>query len=169
MLDYSLHTFPLWPFLITRVRTRGPDITDPRSFEGKCDNVESKCPFGRRGSGSQQLWKIHQRQIATLDVPGVSADVFITLVLALLPVTTILTAGVDMQPPPHPHPPGFCAFVLCAWKIVFLIPHSDNFHRVNNNKKEAVFIKAREEVTPLGKGQEKGARREGGAGEKGGN
>lgn len=136
LLDYSLQTFPLWPFLITRVRTRGPDITDPRCFEGKCDNVESKCPFGRRGSGSQQLWKIHQRQIVTLDVPGVSADVFITLVLALLPVTTILTAGVDMQPP---HPPTLRAFVrLCCapGKIVFLIPHSDNFHRVNNNKKK---------------------------------
>lgn len=66
-----------------------------------------------------QLWKIHRRQPVTLDVPGVSADVFITLVLALLPVTAILTAGVDMQPldtPPTttPHPPGFCAFVLCA-------------------------------------------------------
>lgn len=56
-----------------------------------------------------------------LDVPGVSADVFITLVLALLPATKICTAGVDMQPLDTPPPPaGFCAFVLCVQKIVFL-------------------------------------------------
>lgn len=62
--------------------------------------------------------------MVTLDVPKVSADVFITLVLALLPVTTILTAGVDMRPPP---PAGNCAFVLRVRNILFLIPYSYNF------------------------------------------
>lgn len=104
---------------MTRVRTSGPDITDPHCFEGKCDSVVSKRPFGRRGSGSQQLWKIHQRQIVTLDVPGVSADVFITLVLGLLPVTTILTAGVDMQPLDPPHPSTLRAVVRLENRVSY--------------------------------------------------
>lgn len=85
----------------------------------------SKCPFGKRDSGSEQICRNHERQIVTLDVPAVSADVFITLVLALLPVTTILTAGVDTRPL-DPRPPR--ALVrLC----LVLVPYSDIFQRVN--------------------------------------
>lgn len=46
-------------------------------------------------------------------MPGVSADVFITLVLALLCVTAILTAGVDMRSPdPRGSPRASCMTVL---------------------------------------------------------
>lgn len=77
--------------------------------------------------------------MVTLDVPEVSADVFITLVLALLPVATILTAGVDMLPLNARLPTRrLLCVVLCVRKIVFLIPYSYNFHPVN---KKTVFNK----------------------------
>lgn len=67
-------------------------------------------------------------------MPGVSADVFITLVLALLSVTTILTAGVDMRSPAAPPRPSACVcvcFCMSVWNLVFLVPYSDNFLCVN--------------------------------------
>lgn len=73
-------------------------------------------------------------------MPGVSADIFITLVLALLSVTAILTAGVDMQSPdPLSTPEALCMSVcffllflpVSVWEILFPIPYGANFHQVN--------------------------------------
>lgn len=81
----------------------------------------------------------------TRNVPGVSADVFITLVLALLSVTAILTAGVDMQSPdPLSTPEALCMsacfFLLflpvSVWEILFPIPYGANFHQVNKKGKK---------------------------------
>ena len=90
-------------------------------------------------AGSKQISKKHQAQIDTHNVPGVSADVFITLVLALLSVTAILTAGVDMRPldprstPEAPANAGFCCVCACVrvWEMLFPAPYSDNFLRVD--------------------------------------
>lgn len=80
-------------------------------------------------------------------MPGVSADVFITLVLALLSVTAILTAGVDMQSPdPLSTPEALCMsacfFLLflpvSVWEILFPIPYGANFHQVNKKGKESM-------------------------------
>lgn len=57
-----------------------------------------KYPLGR-SVWLEADFQNHQTQTDTHNVPAVSADVFITLVLALLSVTTILTAGVDMRSP----------------------------------------------------------------------
>lgn len=91
----------------------------------------------------------------TRNVPGVSADVFITLVLALLSVTAILTAGVDMQSPdPLSTPEALCMsacfFLLflpvSVWEILFPIPYGANFHQVNKKGKKKAWKKWEEKV-----------------------
>lgn len=69
----------------------------------------------------------------THNAPRVSADVFITLVLALLSASTILTAGVDMRSLDACSNPQALYVCVCVLETRFPIPYSDNFLCVKKN------------------------------------
>lgn len=112
----------------------------------KCGTSAARVSVWQKRLALSSFLKSSTTKTDTRNVPGVSADVFITLVLALLSVTAILTAGVDMQSPdPLSTPEALCMracfFLLflpvSVWEILFPMPYGANFHQVNKKEKIA--------------------------------